>query len=194
MEQSGALQYSESDMAARIAALSLPERALFACACAERLMPAHRWFCQITGSSNFTVVREALDAAWSADVGRAVNVADVIAVMPRDDEMGLFRAWAIARNAVASVAYALEVRLKGDVQASVWAARQLYEAADTVVQQAAPAYTYIENIDQEEPVQLIVRGINSALDDAGNPVHASLIAKARKDGEAFLGFVRINDH
>lgn len=96
---------------------------------------------------------------------------------------------AVAQNAVACVAYALEVRQTGDVQKAVWAARQLYEAADSVVQQGSAVQTYVEDIDQEPPVGLMVRGIYAALDAADSVSSADLLASARQDGEAFLGFV-----
>jgi hypothetical protein len=68
------------------------------------------------------------------------------------------------------------------------AARQLYEAADVVVQGAA-VQAYVEDIDQEPPVRLMVGGIYAALDAAGIVSSADLRASARRDSEAFLGFV-----
>ena len=65
-------------------------------------------------------------------------------------------------------------------------ARQLYEAADAVVQQGAAVQTYVEDIDQEP---LMVRGIYAALDAAGGVSPADLLASAPQDSEAFLGFV-----
>jgi len=182
--------YDESEIAGRLAALPPAARALFACACAERLMAAFRWFCDLTGSASFKVVREALDAAWSPDgAGRAVEAGDVTALVPGDEEGELSLASAVAQNAVACVAYALQVRQTGAVEAAVWAARQLYEAADAVVQQGAAVQAYVEDIDQEPPVQLMARGIYAALDTAASASAADLLARARQDGEAFLGFV-----
>jgi Protein of unknown function (DUF416) len=185
-----AFGYDETEIAARLVALPPSARVLFACACAERLMPAYRWFCDITGSTSFGLVREALDAAWSADIpDKTVAVAQVTALMPREDEEETFPGSAIAQNAVACVAYALEARQNGDVQASAWAARQLYEAADVVVQQGSAVQTYIENIDLEAPVQLMLRGVYTVLDDVASMNRAALLARAREDGDAFLGYI-----
>jgi hypothetical protein len=189
-ERLGPPDYDESEIAGRVEALPSAARALFACACAERLMAAFRWFCDVTGSASFTVVREALDAAWSAGgAGRAASAGEVTALVLGDAEAGLSLGFAVAQNAVACVAYALEVRQTGAVQTAVWAARQLHEAADAVVQQGAAVQAYVEDIDQEPPVRLVVRGIYSALDAAGSASAADLLAGAREDGEAFLGFV-----
>jgi hypothetical protein len=182
--------YDETEIAGRLAALPPAARALFACACAERLMPAYRWFCDMTDSTAFGLVREALDTAWFADIpDRPVTVAQVTALMPRDDEEETFPGSAVAQNAIACVAYALEARQNGDVQASSWAARQLYEAADVAVQQSSAVQTYIENIDSEAPVQLMLRGIYTILDDVPDMNRAALLASAQKDGGAFLGYV-----
>jgi hypothetical protein len=182
--------YDETEIAGRLAVLPPAARALFACACAERLIAAFRWFCDLTGSASFKVVREALDAAWSPDsAGRVAEAVDIAALVPGDKEGELSLASAVAQNAVACVVYALEVRQTGAVETAAWAARQLYEAADAVVQQGAAVQAYVEDIDQEPPVQLMVRGIYAALEAAASASASDLLARARQDGEAFLGFV-----
>jgi len=190
MEFKAAFEYDETEIAGRLAALPSAARALFACACAERLMAAFRWFCDMSGSGSFKAVREALDAAWSpGGAGRPAAASEVAALVPGDGEGEMVLGSAVAQNAVACVAYALEVRQTGEVQKAVWAARQLYEAADAVVQQGAAVQTYVEDIDQEPPVRLVVRGIYAALDAAGSASATVLLARAREDGEAFLGFM-----
>lgn len=115
-------------------------------------MAAFRWFCDVTSSASYKVVREALDAAWSPDnARRAPGEWDVTALVPAGEEGELLLGSAVAQNAVACVAYALEVHQTGEVQKAVWAARQLYEAADAVVQQGAAIQTYVEDMDQEPP-------------------------------------------
>jgi hypothetical protein len=183
-------RYDETEIAGRLAALPSAGRALFACACAERLMAAFRWFCDLTGSASFEVVRGALDAAWSpGETGRGAGASEVTALLPGDKDGEMYLGSAVAQNAVACVAYALEARQTGEVQTAVWAARQLYEAADAVVQQGSAVHTYVEDTDQEPPVQLVVRGIYAALDAAGSVSPADLIASARNDGDTLLGFV-----
>jgi hypothetical protein len=183
-------EYNETEIAGDLAAIAPEARQLFACACAERLMPAFRWFCDRKGSTDFGVVREALDAAWSsAGTSWSAGASEVAALVPDVEEGGMALASAVAQNAVACVAYALEASQAGDVQNAVWAARQLYEAADAVVQQGSAVNTYVEDIAREPPLQLVVQGIYAALDAAATLSSADLRASARQDGEAFLGFV-----
>jgi hypothetical protein len=101
----------------------------------------------------------------------------------------MFPGVAVAQNAVAGVCYAIEVCLTGDVQASVWAARQLYEAGDTVVQQGAAAQTYVTDINREQPVRMMLEGIVAALGDVSNREAADLRVKAEEDGERFLAIL-----
>jgi hypothetical protein len=185
--------YDETEIAVRLAALSSSARALFACACAERLMPVCRWFYDMTDSMNYVLVREALNAAWSADIlHMPVEVAQIAATIPCDNAGGPFPGSAIARNAIVCVAYAMEARQHDELQASVWAARQLYDAADVVVQQGSPTQEYVENIDLEAPVQLMLRGIYTTLDNVVQASRANLLANAQHDGEMFLSYVNGN--
>jgi hypothetical protein len=112
--------------------------------------------------------------------------------MSDDEEGELALGSAVAQNAVACVAYAVQVRQTGAVEPAVWAGRQLYEAADAVVQQGAGVQSYVENIDQESPVQLMLRGIHVVLDSVTD-APAGLLAGAQADGEVFLGFVSGRD-
>jgi hypothetical protein len=113
----------------------------------------------------------------------------VMGAAPNSEDLRKSPGVAVAQNAVASVCYAIEVRLTGDVQASVWAARQLYEAADAVVQQGAAAQTYVTDIDQEQPVRMMLEGIAAALRDASSPDAADMRSKAQEDGEKFLAIL-----
>lgn len=183
-------EYDETEIAVRLTAMPPTSRALFACACAERLMAAFRWFCDLTGSMSFKAVREALDAAWfPGNATGTASAGDIAALVPGDEEGGLSLGAAVAQNAVACVAYVLEVRQTGAVEAAVWAARQLYEAADAAVQQEAAVQTYVKDIGQEPIVQMMTRGIYSVLDTATSAFPEDLLATAREDGVAFLGFV-----
>lgn len=157
-------------------------------------MAVFHWFCGMTGSANFKMVRQALDAAWSLDTTGVVPGQHEIAELVPDDQEGeLALGSAVAQNAVACVAYAVQERQTGGIEPAVWAARQLYEAADAVVQHGAAVQTYLQDIDQEPPVQLVVRGINVALDSVAKTSSAVLLAEARADGDAFLDFVSGRD-
>lgn len=187
-------RYDENELAKALSVLTPRARASFACACAERLMPAYQWFCLAAGPGNYDLVREALNIAWIADAPEQMAELSslqkrVIGAVPRVEDSQIFPGAAIAQNAVAGVCYAIEVRLTGDVQASVWAARQLYEAADTVVQQGAAAQTYLAEIDLEQPVRIMLEGIAAALGDASGTHAADLRVKAEEDGEKFLAIL-----
>ncbi len=196
IEQPASFDYDEARIADRLAALPLASRVLFGCACAERLMPAYRWFCHRTGSGDFELVRQILDAGWSIS-GPALAPEpeaglwreQIGELVPRDDDEAMFPGSAVAQNAVASVAYFMETRRTGDARASVWAARQLYEAADVIVQQGAATQSYVGDISKEAPVQLVLAGISSALDDLADPDPRCLLEAAQRDGDAFLAFL-----
>jgi Protein of unknown function (DUF416) len=115
---------NETAIAGRLAVTPSAARTLFAYACAECLIAAFRWFCDVTGSTTFKVVRRALDTAWSLWRARlGFGSADIAALLPDDEDGEMSVGSAVAQNAVARVAYALEVRQMGAVQPAVWAAR-----------------------------------------------------------------------
>lgn len=189
------VRYDEDAIADAVRGLPLSRRVLFACACAERLMPAYRWFCDQVGLGDFIVIRQALDAAWSGGRQERLPAPPEIArwrdrvealLLSHDDEEA-FPGSAVAQNAVACVAYALRAWETAEPQEAVWSARQLYEAADVVVQQSAPAQTYVDDIDLEPPVQLMLQGMHAALQDA--PTVDELLARAKADGQEFLKFL-----
>jgi hypothetical protein len=109
-----------------------------------------------------------------------------MAAAPHAEESWTFPGVAVAQNAVAAVCYAMGACLTGDVRASVWVARQLYDAADAVVQQAAATQTYVTDIDRERPVRVMLEGIAAALGNANSPHAADLRVKAEEDGKKFL--------
>jgi capsular polysaccharide biosynthesis protein len=157
-------------------------------------MSAYRWFCLVTGSDNYGLVREALNMAWTANAPEQIAELDsmrkkLIGAAPHAEDSRMFPGAAVAQNSVAGVCYAMEVRLIGDVQAAVWAARQLYEAADAVVQQGAAAQTYVVDIDREQPVRMMLEGIAAALSGASSPDAADLRINAGEDGEKFFAIL-----
>jgi hypothetical protein len=144
-------------------------------------MPLYRWCFDRTGIGEFDAVRSALDVGWSAagpDRAPADKVeryrVEIEALVPSEDDDQFSPGAAVAQNAIACVAYVLRTWETEDPQDAVWAARQLYEAADFIVQQGAAAQTYIEDIEGEAPVQLVLRGIDSALNDLNSSDMARL--------------------
>lgn len=114
------------------------ERALFACACAEQLLPLYDWFTTLTGRGSKAVLREALNVAW--DTSEQVAATNEAGWIPRvmdlipDDEDDWSDLNPLAQNAAAAVAYALRTRATGESQEAVWAARQVIDAADYLLQ------------------------------------------------------------
>jgi len=192
-------QYDEGVLRERLVLLQRFARVLFACACAERLMPAAEWCCRRTGSSIFLLAREALDVAWSLGVSDSLPIEEVEALRERleatvsCDDVGPVPCSALTENAVAAIAYALRIWSVDDPQQAVWAARQLYEAADSIVQQGSAVQTYVEDIDKEGPVQQVLGELDSLFDDLLHPDPPLLRSRARVYGRTFLGLLT-DDH
>ncbi len=189
------MQYDERVLAERLRVMSAGAKVLFACACAERLMPAYGWFCAQGGKGDFTAVRRILDKAWGGGQGAFVPPsslhdwrAHLEALVPCVEHQGArYLAAALAQYALAGVAYVLDVWETGDLERARSVALQLYNAADTLIQQAAPPHMYVPNIDAQLPVEFLVNGIYAALD---HPLTATdLRSTAEADGERFLKFV-----
>jgi uncharacterized protein YjaG (DUF416 family) len=183
------LVYDETALKERVAGLPGSERVLLAAACAERLMPLYQSIASAAGSAGAAGIRSALDLAWSANASAQqaeqaqLEVEDLV---PDEGDEDVPVDVALVQNAIAAVAYALRTVGSHDAQDAVWAARQLYEAADYIVQRKAPSQTYIEDLEQEAPVQLVLRGIGSALEDLESASLAQLRTRAQADGDALL--------
>ncbi len=183
------LEYDESALRERVAGLVAPQQALLAACCAERLNPLYAWIVGASGSDDAAAVRAALDLAWSTDApARQVEQAmvEVEQLVPDEDDEHARADVALVQNAIAAVAYALRSKGSNDAQDAVWAARQLYEAADYIVQREAPNQTYLEDLEEEAPIQLVLRGLASALGDLDSASLDQLKAAARADGDALL--------
>lgn len=183
------LVYDETALKQRVAGLPGSQRHLLAAACAEGLMPLYEW---IIGAEAVNL-RSALDLAWSAS-GSSAQVAqaqqEVEELVPDEDDEEAATDVALVQNAIAAVAYALRAAGSHDAQDVLWAVRQLYEAADYIVQREAPSQTYIEDLGQEAPIQLVLRGLGSALADLESASSSQLRTRAQADGEALLAMVR----
>lgn len=182
------LEYDEAALNERLARLPEAARVAFAASCAERLVPVYEWAAGSSADQDVAVVRAALDLGWSASASTdqiEQAQAEVEALVPDEDDEGFIDV-ALAQNAVGCVAYVLRARLSHDVQDAVWAARQLYEAADHIVQLGAPSRAYIRNLELETPVQIVLRGLGSALGDLEGASTAQMQTRARADGEALL--------
>lgn len=181
--------YDETVLKERVAQLPGSDRTLLAAACAERLMPLCAWIARAEAAK----VRAALDLAWSASVSAEqaeLAQQEVEELVPDEDDEDAPVDVALVQNAIAAVAYALRAVGSHDAQDVVWAARQLYEAADYIVQREAPNQTYIEDLEQEAPIQLVLRGLGSALEDLESASPAQLRTRAQADGDALLALFK----
>jgi uncharacterized protein YjaG (DUF416 family) len=192
------LKYDETSLAKNLHDLPWSRRVIFASSCAERLMPTYHWLCLNSHSNDYEIVREALDAIWNIDseVKRPTSLkittlrVKLETLVALESDEGDAIGSAVAENAIAAVAYALRTWETDEPQESIWAARQIYEAADTIVQQSAPNQTYLNDIQSEAPVQLALQGIETALRDAQRASVEDSIVRAKEDGKEFLTAVR----
>ena len=123
---------------------------MFAGACAEWLYPCYAEFNRVTSYGDPVALRAVVDAAWSLtklevlsrrDIERLRIVAELLVPKDADDNWSILSP--IAQNAAASAAYAVRTWLLQDSQQAAWAARQLFEAGEYLVQLCAPAQSYV---------------------------------------------------
>ncbi len=142
--------FDEAQIENGLEALSAERRVLFACACAERLFPAYEWSASITGRGDPDYLREALDVAWSARAGLAPGddterrIEAVEKLVPDEDDPDWPGSIPLMENAAAAVVYALRTSRSGESREALYAALQLYEASDYLVQVGQPVGTYLE--------------------------------------------------
>jgi uncharacterized protein YjaG (DUF416 family) len=187
------LVYDETVLKERVVRLPGPERTLLAAACAERLMPLYEWIASAAGSAEAASIRSALDLAWSGSASAeqaAQAQLEIEELVPDEDDEDAPVDVALVQNALAAVVYALRATGSHDAQDVIWAARQLYEAADYIVQREAPNQTYIEDLEQEAPIQLVLRGLTSSLQALESGSLAELRTRAQADGDALLAWVK----
>jgi hypothetical protein len=164
-------------------------RPVLAAAYAERLMPLYEWISGVAASADVATIRSALELAWSP--GGSVQKAKLVQqevqeLIPDEDDECAPADVALVENATTAVAYAVRTIISQDPQDVVWAARQLYEAGDYILQRGAPNDTYVDDSDHEVPIQLVLRGLDSALADVGSAPVAQLRVRAQADGDALL--------
>ena len=186
--------YDEARIRARLTSVPPELRVAFACAVAERLMPTADWLSLSINRGGPAELRTALDLAWSvaggstpaeSEVEEARELAE--SLVPDDEDDDWTELSPLVQNSAAAVAYAVRTCAAGDPQEATWAARQLYEAADYLVQLVEPEQTYRPIEDGVgEPVEMAVRGIHAALDRLGSVGVDQLRAEAAADGVAFV--------
>lgn len=127
------LRYDEPALVERLTRLAPRARAVFAAACAERMLPAYRWVQRRTGRGDPDRLSEALSALWrdleEGGVDLKAHLDEAHALVPEEDEDWIDEC-TYAEHAAAAVAYAIRAQLTEDPQEAAWAARQVYEALD----------------------------------------------------------------
>jgi len=173
-EMSSSATYDESQVRKALDELPVTGRIIFAAACAEWLYPSYEEFVRAAGLGDAAALRTAIDTAWAIASGEAVAPDEVErqraaaeSLVPSDDDEDWLTLSALAQNSAASAAYAIRAWLTGDSQEAVWAARQLYEAGDYIVQLGAASQSYAQSTDLDLPASLSVSGIVRALEHAG---------------------------
>lgn len=164
--------YDESGIAQASESLSRDARTAFAAACAERLWPLVERYAAVASLADVDrqALRDALDTAWRAADGIGVEEdmksagEATEALVPYEDEEWLLES-GYAQNGIAAIAYAVRSWLSADSQDAVWAARQVYEAADFGAQQGEQSAVRIYSADVEAGlvhapvVQAAIRGV-----------------------------------
>lgn len=169
------LNYDEELLMLRLEPLDRSPKTAFAAACAQRLMPLYdRYARQVGDSSLQQRLAVIVSAAWAAASGRDVEAsrleADAESMVPDEDDEGWTASRAYAGNAAAAAAYALRAWLTDDPQEAVWAARQLFDAADLAYFQANPGLSFVTEEENKASLE--------------SPVVQSAISAIQRDLEA----------
>jgi hypothetical protein len=181
--------YDERQIRDQLDGLPAVSRVAFAAACAEWLYPCYEEFARSTGQGDPAALRTVIDAAWRLagseplprnDIELLQTLAE--SLVPNDDDEGWSTLSPLAQNAAASAAYAVRTWLLEDPQQAVWAARQVFEAGDYLVQLGASAQSYVATSESDEPSSLAIRGIALALTDSPSSPVEALRAEAESGG------------
>lgn len=190
--------YDEEELAAESRQLSRSARAAFAAACAERLWPlVERYAATVSmPAERLQVLRRTLDAVWdvvrgaSSDLGNAQETAE--SMVPLEDDSWVLEA-GYAQNAIAAIAYAARSWLTDDPQEAVWAARQVYEAADYGAQQRDGGTQKLYSVAVEEQllsstvVQAALEAISDGIEAARVESAETMRQRSRAEAHAFAG-------
>jgi hypothetical protein len=133
--------YDEESLRTRLAGLDRMQKTAFAAACAERLWPLFVRYAE-RAAGDVAPLESVLQDTWRAaqgdggDLASAQEIAEEM--IPSEDDDGWVHEMGYGQSAVAGIAYAVRTWLTDDPQEAVWAARQVYEAADYAAQHALP--------------------------------------------------------
>lgn len=189
--------YDEAVLRRQLASVGPEALVAFAASCGERLFVLYELFAVQSSLGDVRALRSALDLAWcggqlgarpGADAAASHRVAE--SLVPPDGDGQWMALSPLAQNAAAAVAYALGAWISGDVQEGVWAARQVHEAADVLVQTASPRQEYAALAETDSAAVLLIEGIGSSLAACCSGESDGLRARAVADGERLLVLMR----
>lgn len=173
---SNLLAYNEDRLIEELSKLAPAARALFAAACAERMLPIYRWFHQRTGRGDPDALASALTELWddlegnpSLNLQSHQQVAEDL--VPYEDDSWVDEC-AFAQHTAAAIAYAIRSRLTGEAQEAAWAARQIYEALDF-------------RVTTRDDVDLNVAGVEEQV--AADPLIQAELNRQRRDLRTLRG-------
>jgi uncharacterized protein YjaG (DUF416 family) len=134
------LRYDESELTRRLEQLPVPARAMFAAACAERLLPGYRAYAAKTGHGDPDALSAVVKQLWKDLEGTPISeqeldslIETATELIPPDDEKPWVIESPIGEDATAATLYALTTRQTGSVQDAAWAARSAFEAVHEFV-------------------------------------------------------------
>jgi hypothetical protein len=163
-------EYDETVFLRRLEPLDGSSKTAFAAACAERLWPLVERYASAAAvpAGRVMPLRVALDAVWRSCAGGSEDVRGVQmlaeSMVPGEDDQWVFET-GYGQNAIAAVAYAARTWLTDDPQEAVWAARQVYEAADYGAQQYfSEVAAYSVDVENDLRLLPVVRGVVKALE------------------------------
>jgi len=158
------IDYNEEHLLVQIEELSQVQKTTFAAACAERLQPLYARFISEKGEPPVSLAG-ILDKIWASIAGDINDIASEALkaeslVPDEDDSWELVTGY--AQNAAAATAYAGRTWIENGAQEAVWAARQVYEAADLASQHSTEDSSMDANLSSRI-VQLALAGIQDDL-------------------------------
>ena len=187
--------YDEAAMDARLTRLDRRGRTSFAAGCAEMLLPLHR---RDSDGETPDTVEAALDALWQTlrgteETDLPTRLAELDTMVPDEDSEEWSLQLGYTENTVAATAYAIETWQEDTVQNAVWAARQVYEAADLAAQHSEAAGIDLNSPGAEQQilasatVQTTLEALDALLvqlETADSP--GTVRSEARASGQALV--------
>jgi uncharacterized protein YjaG (DUF416 family) len=137
----GFLKYDEAALAVPLAGLKPWQKAAFALACAQRMLPVYLKYCAVTGEGDAAFARHAVEKLWRALEEASLAPDELQELLERAEELippgeaaGMVICHYYAADAMAALIYAAECQQRDPVQEAVWAARQPFEVVTNYVE------------------------------------------------------------